>query len=163
MRRLGRALGMLTVCSVLGCGASGGPCSLTDAGSPLFQCAGSTPETLTDLWNTVLRDAGVGGCAVAGCHLPRPAGTSPTDYSTIAATALNVGLASQYGHGLKVVDPNNLANSTLWLKVLGGSPTYQSLDCTGVGPLMPSGAAGPMNAAALAKIKGWICAGAPAQ
>jgi hypothetical protein len=63
-----------------------------------------------------------------------------------------------------VVAPNDLTNSTMWLKTLGGTPAgYYSDACVSVGPIMPQSISTPIPTAQLDLIKGWICSGAPAQ
>lgn len=141
------------------------PCtgSATDASSPLFECADAGAVSLSTLQSDLLTPT----CATSKCHVP--GGAAPTDYSSMSATFANVGKPSPgYGNGLDVVDPGDLANSTFWLKPLGGSPKYKSLSCESVGGVMPQTANDPLNlpildGGQLALIKGWICAGAPAQ
>jgi hypothetical protein len=131
-------------------------CSATDAGDPNFQCAGVAAVTLTQVETDVFK----GTCAISGCH-DGITTTVPTDYSSTAKTFANVGKDSTY-NGLKVIDANkNLTNSTMWLKLLGGSPTYKSLSCVPVGPFMPQGSLNPIQQQYLNEVKGWICAGAP--
>ena len=87
---------------------------------------------------------------------------SSGDFSTIEKTReWTVNRKSQFaGTGaLKVVDPKNLANSILWLKVLGGDATGKK------GPggekvygAMPLGSG--LTAAKKASLKNWICSGA---
>jgi hypothetical protein len=144
------------------CGQGTTPaCSATDAGDPNFQCAGVTAVTLTQVEADVFKPT----CAISGCH-DGITTTAPTDYSSTAKTFANVGLDSPLyntnNNGLKVVDgTKNLTNSSMWLMLLGGSPTYKSPSCTVVGPLMPLGATSPIAENYLLEIKGWICAGAP--
>lgn len=138
------------------------PCnSLTDAGSPTFQCVGVVPVTLTTVEADVFKPI----CAQSGCHDGSPVSLAPTDYSSVTATARNVGQVSTYGNGLKVIAPSNLIDSTMWLKVLGGSPPtgqYFGPACISVGSAMPQ--TGPrLDGGAMAEIKGWICNGAPSQ
>lgn len=87
---------------------------------------------------------------------------SSGDFSTATKTReWTVNRKSQFaGTGaLKVVEPKNLANSILWLKVLGGDATGKK------GPsgekvygAMPLGAG--LTPAKKASLKNWICAGA---
>ena len=87
---------------------------------------------------------------------------SSGDFSTIEKTReWTVNRKSQFaGAGrLKVVDPKNLANSILWLKVLGGDATGKK------GPAgekvygaMPLGTT--LTPAKKASLKNWICSGA---
>lgn len=75
------------------------------------------------------------------------------DYSEASKTAAAVAKASKYGT-LKVVEPNDLTRSALWLKVAGQrGPGGQA-----VGGLMPPGGALPADQQKL--LKDWICTGA---
>jgi hypothetical protein len=159
-------MGRLLRCSIVAggallsihCGQNTTPaCSATDAGDPNFQCAGVSAVTLTQVEADIFKPV----CALSGCHDGINT-LAPTDYTTAAKTFANVGKDSTYKNGLKVIDANkDLTNSTMWLKLLGGSPTYKSPSCVSVGPIMPQGAINPLPAANLNEIKGWICAGAP--
>ena len=94
------------------------------------------------------------------CHLVNdPYG----DYTTAAKTATIVGKKSLYagmGATLKIVDSTSLANSALWLKVLGGATTGR------VGPKgenvsgkMPNDTT-TLTADEQKILKDWICGGA---
>lgn len=87
---------------------------------------------------------------------------SSGDYSSVDKTsAATVGVTSKYanGGGLKVVDPGKLANSILWLKILGGDS---------VGRRGPNGertfgampTTGSLPAETQKVLKDWICTGA---
>jgi hypothetical protein len=99
------------------------------------------------------------------CH----PGLGVLDYSTPqSAQEALVGVSSGYGDGsLRRVDSKTLANSTLWLKVLGGSDFVfegQRLPLTGpkgepVGQPMPKGLP-RLTEAQLDLVKSWICSGA---
>jgi hypothetical protein len=133
---------------------------LTDPSSPDFKCAGAEKITLAQ----VQADVFTPNCT-STCHVPK--GSAPTDYSTMTATAANVGQASPYATpsvALKVVAANDLLDSVMWLKVLGGSPTYSGPppSCVLVGAGMPY-LLPPLDAGQRDEIKGWICNGAPAQ
>lgn len=94
------------------------------------------------------------------CHL---AGDTYGDYTTAAKTGEVVNKLSLYAgtnKTMKVVDPKNLANSSLWLKVLGGA---------GKGRTGPNGenvfGAMPNDGTSLSAdqkkiLKDWICSGA---
>lgn len=95
------------------------------------------------------------------CHLANdPYG----DYTTAAKTATIVSKKSLYagmGATLQIVDPASLANSALWLKVLGGATTGR------VGPKgenvsgkMPNDPTMPLTTEEQKILKDWICGGA---
>jgi hypothetical protein len=90
------------------------------------------------------------GCAVADC--------GGLDLDTQAKTLATVNRASTYaGTGtLKQVAPNNLRNSSLWLKVLGGcrGPSGENVQSA-----MPLGKE-PLSSEKMELIKNWICSGA---
>jgi hypothetical protein len=159
---MGRLLRCLIAASaallLVHCGQGTTPaCSATDAGDPNFQCNGVAAVTLTKVQTDVFQPT----CAITGCH-DGVNTLAPTDYTSAAKTVANVGKDSTYANGLKVIDANkNLTNSTMWLKLLGGSPTYKSLSCVSVGPIMPQGSLNPIQQQYLDEVKGWICAGAP--
>lgn len=103
-------------------------------------------------------------CSSGGCHL---AGATFPGMSDELTTQLElVDKPSPYGGGsgtLKMVDPGNLANSTLWLKMLGGSPSKRGPKGESVGPVMPPPGSGTVDATQMKLIKDWICTGAKAQ
>jgi len=98
--------------------------------------------------------------ACKSCH--NAADPSSGDFSNADRTRLaTVDKTSQFAVGgtLKIVDPGNLKNSILWLKVLGGDATGRK------GPAgektygaMPLGAG--LTAAQKSSLKNWICSGA---
>ena len=95
------------------------------------------------------------------CHNARDPGSG--DFSTAEKTREStVGRKSQFAGGgtLKIIDPKNLGNSILWLKVLGGDAAGKK------GPagekvygMMPLGST--LTPAKKASLKNWICSGAP--
>lgn len=95
------------------------------------------------------------------CH--RSGGVALQDFSTVEKLSANaVGQPSAYagsGGALKMVDPGNLANSTFWLKLLGGSPKWRGPGGESVGGPMPQGAL-LLGEAKLQVVKNWICTGA---
>jgi len=159
MQRLTCALWVLGGIVALGCNPpnQGCPGSLTDGGSPDFLCTGVSPVTLTTLQADVLTPT----CAKSTCHIPQMQGGLSHDYSNLTASAEIVGMPSTYGGTLKVVAPGDLLDSTMWLKVLGGSPKYSgpAPDCKLVGAAMPFDGT-VLDAGQIAQIKGWICGGA---
>ena len=105
----------------------------------------------------------------ASCH--KTAGTAVTygvwDTAEHSQAAM-VGVASIYNTGtpaLKVVDPRKLANSTTYLKLLGGSPTFNGPHGENIGGQMPSAATPPVTITAeqIDEVRNWICSGAVAQ
>ncbi len=95
------------------------------------------------------------------CHV---ANYSYGDYSTAAKTGAIVGKKSLYAGmaaSLAVVDAQSLANSALWLKVLGGATSGRT------GPKgenvygkMPNDPSITLTAEEQKQIKDWICGGA---
>lgn len=117
----------------------------------------SSPEPVT-LASNLHADVFARDCT--SCHSAADPGSG--DFSTISKTlAATVGKTSQFAAGgsMKVVDPNNLGNSVLWLKVLGGDAAGKT------GPhgekvygAMPLGAG--LTAKQKTALKEWICSGA---
>jgi hypothetical protein len=169
MNRITTALLIFTAVLCLHCGPpKGGDPSCAsatgDGGGPDFQCAGVAPVTMTKLQADLLKPT----CATPACHDGSPSTLSPTDYSTVAKSAANVGKTSTYGNGMMVVAANDLVHSTMWIKVLGGSPPSGQFSgpppaCISVGGIMPQTNTVPISAALQTELKGWICGGAPAQ
>ncbi len=95
------------------------------------------------------------------CHNPNGSSTGG-DYTTAETSrAATVGVVSDYANGgtLKIIDPGNLANSVLWLKVLGGDAAGKH------GPngektygVMPLG--DTLSPAQKQTLKNWVCSGA---
>lgn len=147
--------------------ASCGPATNTpDAGPEVdVTCeTGTATVTLTQVQTLITAK-----CFTA-CHSPAaggmPAGTGLAygDYSSVAKTFEQVGKLSLYkgtGGTLKVVEPNNLANSSLWLKVA----TKKALGAKGpkgeaTGAKMPNDPAITLTDAEIKQFKDWICTGA---
>jgi hypothetical protein len=105
------------------------------------------------------------------CHYPSPGGGMPEgtgfaygDYTTPALTrTAMVGKNSLYagaGATLKVVDPNNLANSSLWLKVSAKTTIgWKGPKGENTGASMPNDGT-KLSTTELKQIKDWICTGA---
>ncbi|MDP1830355.1 MAG: hypothetical protein Q8L48_44240 [Archangium sp.] len=95
------------------------------------------------------------------CHI---ADYSYGDYTTAAKTAAIVGKKSLYagtGATLLVVDPKSLANSALWLKVLGGSMSGRTgPKGENVYAKMPNDNSIVLSADEKKLLKDWICGGA---
>lgn len=96
----------------------------------------------------------------ATCHVP---GYSLGDYSDAARTATSVAKKSLYAGStgtLKIVDPGSLANSSLWLKVLGGAQVGRSgPNGENVSQRMPNDDT-RLTADEKQLLKDWICTGA---
>jgi hypothetical protein len=134
--------------ALAGCGAPGDPELTCDTG-------GASPTLASAV------QAQVFAASCAGCH---DVGYMYGDYSRASATAASaVNQKSLYAGSagtLKVVDPNNLANSSLWLKVLGGTAKGR-LGPKGENVMgrMPSDGTN-LTEAQLTLLKQWICSGA---
>lgn len=143
-----RALFVLGVMSLFGCPDE---TQLTCDKSP-------TPVTLANDVQPLL----TAKCATAGCHDPDYA-KSYGDYSTAQKSAAMVGKKSFFAGRnatLKVVDPNALKNSSLWLKVLGGKLAgYSGPNGENVQDGMPYDEE-PLSESELKLLKDWICTGA---
>ncbi len=97
---------------------------------------------------------------IATCHIPTATDGSKDygEYDTATKAAVMVGKTSLYGQGtLKIVEPNKLDNSVLFMKVLGKAKTPSNKN---IGGQMPLGAAA-LTAAQKKTLKDWICSGAP--
>jgi hypothetical protein len=154
------------VCGSLQLGA--GACQLLDAGrstcspgGPELSCPSSVPEiNATDVQNQVMNPV------CSNCHAPGGGGVdAPFEWDTVDKTVAAVGQASTYrgtsaGSPLKVVDPNNLRTSTMYLKSIGGSPAFTGPNCESVGGSMPQSPYSPLSDAQKAVLKNWICGGA---
>lgn len=127
------------------------------SGDPELTCSTNPPSvTLEANVQAVFTDR-----CTSGCHED---GYSYGDYTTVASTLEGtVGKKSAFARkdgALKVVDPGNLANSTLWLKILGGSQRGRT------GPkgenvygAMPNDRT-TLGATQKQLFKDWICSGA---
>lgn len=147
---------MKTILSALCLSVALTACGGGGNGDPELTCDASPPATTLEADVQPILTA---SCQ-QGCHLANdPYGV----YISATESAKSVGKASVFAGQigtLKAVDANNLANSSLWLKLLGG----QSKGRTGpkgenVGSAMPQGKA-MLTAAQLATFKAWICTGA---
>ena len=143
---------LIFLCStalVFSCGAAPGDPDLTCATTP-------GAATLATNVQPLLADS----CATSSCHA---ANFSYGDYSTEARSAQMVNKKSLYagaGATLKVVDSTSLANSSLWLKVLGGAAKGRTgPKSENVSGAMPDGNT-TLTAAQKQVLKDWICTGA---
>lgn len=142
-----------------GSGGSSGACA--DTTSADYKCDGATAVTTSALWTNVINPK-----CVSTCHKPGGSAISYGDYSDAGVfQSANVGVKSLYAGSkqtLKKVDPNNLQNSSVWLKVIGGSsvtPNKKGPQCEVVGNQMPDGLAA-LPQGELDQIRNWICTGA---
>jgi hypothetical protein len=142
-----------------GAGGSTGAC--VDTMSNDYKCDGATSVKTGDLWTNVINPK-----CVSTCHTATGSASSYGNYSTAAQfQTVNVGVRSLYAGAkqtLKKVDPNNLQNSSVWLKVIGGStaiPNKKGPQCEVVGNQMPDGLPA-LSQSELDQIKNWICTGA---
>ncbi len=141
-------LPLLLALSLLACGPAPGDPELTcDPARPAVTLAGGLQAQVFD--------------ACAGCHA---SGYLYGDYTSATATAAaTVNQKSRYAGmagTLQVVAPNDLANSSLWLKVLGGTARGRT------GPKnenvfgkMPNDGT-DLSSEQKQRLKDWICSGA---
>ena len=148
------ALSVLT----MACGSE--PTDTPDAGTSvdaLLTCESTLAQVTTA---TIQTDVFQANCVTA-CHDSR-GGASP-NLSDATLTQAAVGKTSGYAGSrgtLKMVDTTNLANSALWLKILGGTPGgRRGPNGESVGGRMPPTGAG-LSEADKNKVKAWICSGA---
>lgn len=142
------------------CGTPG-PGPGNDAGTPPeFDCAGAAKVTTAELQTAIFETR------CKSCHYADNDPVTPGNMSSAAKTQELVGKPASYattaGSTLKMVDANNPQNSSLYLKVLGGSPKYKGPKGESVGGKMPQSGT-ELSADEKAKIKSWICTGASAQ
>lgn len=159
--RPGRPLlgaGLLTLIGFLGlgCGAEEGP---NEPGPelPAVDCEGVGAELSTvQLFDQVVQPR------CTSCHQAGGTGVLTGKLSLTSPQELQatVGAASLYAGqgGLKIVDPAKPENSSLLLKVLGGSPAYVGPGDENVGAKMPS--TGLLPEAEREQFRRWICGGA---
>jgi hypothetical protein len=151
--------------AVGGGGATGG--GHADAGNSDLVCSGNpTPVTLTELYPVLFG----GECLT--CHYPagymgmtvEGTGGAYGDYSTLMKAAGMIGQKSVYAGAagtLKIVDPNHLENSTLWLKLASPGPVgYPGPHGENTNAHMPNDGTTLMPGV-LQQVKDWICTGAP--
>lgn len=134
----------------LGCGGT------TPSGDPELTCdTGAATVTLTGEVQAVF-DAKCVSCHIAGYSYGDYTTAAKTHESTVGVKSLYAGTAGT----MKIVDPKNLANSALWLKVLGGDAANRK-GPNGEGTLgaMPNDGS-TLTAAQKKLLKDWICTGA---
>jgi hypothetical protein len=142
-----------------GCGQNNNTGQCADNTNANFKCDGTSTVKTGQVYTDV-----IGPRCVETCHKAGGNAISYGDYSTAAAfQSTNVGQKSLYAGSkgtLKKVDPNNLQNSSVWLKVIGGSAAgVKGPQCEAVGNAMPDGKPA-LSDTEKAAIKNWICSGA---
>lgn len=145
------------------CGETGGGTDAgTDAGTDSSLVCDPSPATVT----MAQLQTQVFDVKCKSCHFPpNGEGIAYGDYTTAANTfAATVNKASTYagsGATLKIVEPNNLKNSALWLKVAPESGTLGKKGPKGevTGARMPNDGSS-LTAEQKKLIKDWICTGA---
>ena len=138
------------------CGAALGVWSCGPAASPTLTCEKNRPSlTLKDNLQPDVFDAICKACHNSG-------DPSLPNYSDATKTAEVIGKLSRYAGTtakLKIVDPGNLHNSAMWLKVSGGDATNQA-GPSGERVFGKMPAAGELTDAQIQALKDWICGGA---
>ena len=137
---------------LLGCGNdSGGSQS-----RPELTCDAQVPAvTATDVESQIMTPV------CTSCHAPGGGGVGAPGQWETADKMFNstVSKTSTYS-SLPIVDPGNLSNSVMYLKVLGGSPTYKGPRGESVGGVMPQPPTAMLSSTQTALLKNWICGGA---
>jgi len=146
------ALLLTTGLLLLGCG--------TDSGSsqnrPELTCDAQVPVvTANDVESQIMTPV------CSSCHAPGGGGVgAPGQWETADKMFNNtVNKTSTYS-SLPIVDPGNLSDSVMYLKVLGGSPTYKGPRGESVGGVMPQPPTAMLTSTQTALLKNWICGGA---
>ena len=144
-----------------GCGTTNPPTGqCVDTTSANFKCAGTSTVKTAQVYADV-----IGPRCVDTCHSTD--GGTAVSYGNYSSASVfqttNVGVKSLYAGSkgtLKKVDPNNLQNSNLWLKVIGGNAAgVKGPECESPQGAMPDQRS-PLTEAEKASIKNWICSGA---
>ncbi|MFT3843342.1 MAG: hypothetical protein QM723_40540 [Myxococcaceae bacterium] len=142
-----------------GSGGGGGGGGGTDGGLSTTCDSNAASETSTTVYNKI-------HAACDSCHsnCPNGAGCFYGDYgdATKMYNAM-VNHNSIYG-ALKMVAPNDLAHSTVYLKVGCTpitNPSCTAPDGTNIGAAMPQNGPTALTADQVKAVKDWICKGAP--
>ncbi len=98
------------------------------------------------------------GANCVSCHNPGVTDNRFRPEPSADGLRAAVGQDSDYAGDVKVIDPNRAENSTLILKINGGSPRHRGPKGEAVGPVMPPGIMLPE--AQLKLFQDWICTGA---
>lgn len=156
--------GAVVLLQAAGCGGNNTPdagnagaCADTTAAE--YKCDGATSVKTGELWTNVINPK-----CVSTCHNATGSAVSYGNYSTAALfQSQNVTVKSLYAGSkgtFKKVDPNALQNSSVWLKVIGGSgASRKGPQCESPGNAMPDGLPA-LTDAEKTQIKNWICTGA---
>lgn len=126
-------------------------------GDPELTCdTGATAVTLSGQVQSQVFDVKCKSCHAASYQYGDYTDATKTSAATVNKKSLYAGMAGT----LQVVEPNNLANSALWLKVLGGDAANRK-GPKGEGTLgkMPNDGT-DLTAAQKKLLKDWICTGA---
>lgn len=165
MRRTAAAFLAAVACgSGGGTGVGGGAGGGAGGGGGGVADAGPDPDLICDVGAPATGFAAVYASVFPACTTCHRMGvTDGSDgygvYSTEAAAFGQVGAKSRYAGAagtLKVIDPNALGNSAMWLKVIARTRSPAGQNLAGA---MPLGAA-PLTAAQKKTMKDWICTGA---
>jgi cytochrome c5 len=135
--------------ALLACG--GEPNNTPPDAGPLA-CGSNHPEVSTEqIFNEIFEPT---------CKTCHASGSSGTTFFADDAAMLQaaVGQDSAYPGTVKVIDPGHPENSTLFIKVSGGSPKHRAPDGTPVGGQMPQG--GTLTEEQVQRFQDWICTGA---
>jgi hypothetical protein len=137
---------------LVGCGGS------SDGGSPNrpeLNCDAQVPVVTTnDIQSQIMTPV------CMSCHAPGGGVGAPGQWETADKTYNGtVGKPSTYS-GLPIIDPRNLKNSVMYLKVLGGSPPYRGPGGENVGGPMPDPPRPVLTQTQKTLMKNWICGGA---
>ncbi len=142
-----------------GGGSGGGAGGGTGGGSsdPNFTCdATQNAETSTTVYTKVVQ------AQCLSCHGTGAPYVAYGDYSTAAKLYTEVNKTSGLAPSMKVVVPNDLANSTMWVKLqcMMGTTSCKAPNGTACGAAMPYQLSS-LSATDLKVFKDWICKGAP--
>ena len=145
--------------ALVACGGAPPPGPCEDTAAADYTCdATPTVVKTSELYAQVITPD-----CVSTCHKPQDASSFPYgDFTSAAAFQTEVGKLSLYAGSqklLQVVEPRKLQNSSLWLKVAGGSTAgRKGPNCESPGASMPQGST--LTDAKKKLIKDWICSGA---
>ncbi len=146
---------VITGVLLVGCGGSGG-----DGGTqtrPELICDAQVPVVTTNDVQTQIISP-----VCTSCHAPGGGGVgAPGIWDTADKTYNSTVGKPSFGYApLPIVDPRNLKNSVMYLKVLGGSPTYKGPGGENVGGPMPQPPTPSLTQTQRTLMKNWICGGA---
>ena len=153
---LGAAAAALLLLSACGEGENGN--GNGDAGSthPLACGENHAQVTAEQVYTEVFGN--VNGANCVSCHHPGVTDNKFRPEESADGLRAAVGQDSDYAGDVKIIEANRSENSTLFLKINGGSPKYRGPRGEAVGPVMPPGVMLPE--AQLKLFHDWICTGA---